>query len=359
MREGPEREPAQLTLSFAIGRPVRGANALVTRDDGNTVLPTTDADWDEWVSAGAIRNWARNDALLDWLDRYGGERGLARDDQRSSYDERFDFQRFLAGQGNRFEERVLADLERRVGLTRIDVESRDARSLAAAHATVAAMGPDARGDSQSVNEVLGPTASGPAGAACLTLGQCRLAPCFKADSPGAVGQAWFACGVDRGEQDSSQQADVLEEVDSLLCARSRVLDGPEGMGRVGGRNERGSQGQRGESGELAQAQHRAGQEHRGTVGPHHHLGVVRDVKSRGQRLDQRRCRLGRLGRVAQRVKTTRHVDGGHHRSGNPADHCHLSSPWCRSCDFLPYLFDAVRAYLRWGHVRSIRVQLAP
>ena len=37
-----ERDPTQLTLSFSIGRPVRGAFALVTRDDGNTVLPTTD-----------------------------------------------------------------------------------------------------------------------------------------------------------------------------------------------------------------------------------------------------------------------------------------------------------------------------
>jgi len=134
-----ERDPTQLTLSIAIGRPVRGANALVTRDDGNTVLPTTDADWDDWVSAGAMRNWARNDALLDWLERYGGERGIARDDQRAAYDERFDFQRFLASQGKRFEEQVLADLERRVGLTRIYVDRDDARSLAAAHATVAAM----------------------------------------------------------------------------------------------------------------------------------------------------------------------------------------------------------------------------
>ena len=131
--------PAQLTLSIAIGRPVRGANALVTRDDGNTVLPTTDADWDDWVAAGAIRNWAGNDPLLDWLERFGGEHGFARDDQRAAYDERFDFQRFLASQGKRFEERVLGDLEERVGLTRIDVDRNDARSLAAAHATVAAM----------------------------------------------------------------------------------------------------------------------------------------------------------------------------------------------------------------------------
>jgi hypothetical protein len=134
-----ERGPTQLTLSLSIGRPVRGANALVTRDDGNTVLPTVDTDWDEWVSAGALRNWARNDSLLDWLDRYGGERGIARDDQRAAYDERFDFQQFLAKQGRRFEEKVLNDLEQRVGLTRIDVDRDDARSLAAAHATVAAM----------------------------------------------------------------------------------------------------------------------------------------------------------------------------------------------------------------------------
>jgi hypothetical protein len=134
-----DRDPTQLTLSLSIGRPVRGTFALVTRDDGNTVLPTTDADWEDWVAAGAIRNWARNDALLDWLDRYGGERGIARDDQRAAYDDRLDFQRFLARQGQRFEEKVLADLEQRVGLTRIDADRDDARSLAAAHATVAAM----------------------------------------------------------------------------------------------------------------------------------------------------------------------------------------------------------------------------
>ena len=134
-----DRGPTQLTLSISIGRPVRGAFALVTRDDGNTVLPTTDTDWDDWVSANAIRNWARNDAILDWLDRYGGERGIARDDQRAAYDERFDFQQFLAKQGRRFEDAVLDDLEERVGLARIDVDRDDARSLAAARATVAAM----------------------------------------------------------------------------------------------------------------------------------------------------------------------------------------------------------------------------
>jgi uncharacterized circularly permuted ATP-grasp superfamily protein len=32
-----ERDPTQLTLSLAIGRPVRGTSALVTRDDGTDV----------------------------------------------------------------------------------------------------------------------------------------------------------------------------------------------------------------------------------------------------------------------------------------------------------------------------------
>ena len=139
MAERPPDEPDQLALPLTLGRPVRGADALVTRDDGSTLVPATDAEWDDWVAAGATRHWCRHDPLVDWLDRYGDERGYARDDQRAGYDERFDFQKFLGEQGRRFEDEVLADLERRVGLTRIDATSRDARSLGSAQATVAAM----------------------------------------------------------------------------------------------------------------------------------------------------------------------------------------------------------------------------
>jgi len=131
-----ERDPTQLTLSLPLGRPVRGANALVARDDGSTLVPSTDADWQDWVAAGATARWCRNDALVDWLDRYGAACGHVRDDRRAAYDPRFDFHAFLAEQGLRFEEAVIADLERRVGVTRIATDPAGARSLAAAEATV-------------------------------------------------------------------------------------------------------------------------------------------------------------------------------------------------------------------------------
>jgi len=134
-----ERDPTQLTLSLPFGRPVRGANALVARDDGSTLVPSTDADWQDWVAAGATARWCRNDALVDWLDRYGAACGHVRDDRRAAYDPRFDFHAFLAEQGLRFEEAVIADLERRVGVTRIATDPAGARSLAAAEATVAAL----------------------------------------------------------------------------------------------------------------------------------------------------------------------------------------------------------------------------
>jgi len=132
-------DPAQLSLPLALGAPARGAAALVTRDDGTPLDPRTNEEWDDWVAAGATRAWCRGDPLWDWLDRYGGERGFARDDQRATYDERFDLGRFLRAQGERFEAAVVADLDRRFGVTRIGGARGDARSLAAAQQTWAAL----------------------------------------------------------------------------------------------------------------------------------------------------------------------------------------------------------------------------
>ncbi len=132
-------EPTQLPLSLALGTPVRGAAAFVTRDDGAPLDPRTDVEWDDWVAAGATRAWCRGDQLWDWLDRHGGEKGFARDDQRATYDERFDLGRFLRAQGERFEATVVADLDRRYGVTRIGGGRGDPRSLAAVDETWAAM----------------------------------------------------------------------------------------------------------------------------------------------------------------------------------------------------------------------------
>lgn len=131
--------PAQLALPLRLGAAVQGAAAFVTRDDGTPLDPRTETEWDDWVAAGSTRAWCRGDQLWDWLDRHGGEHGFARDDERATYDERFDLGRFLRDRGERFEAAVVADLERRYGVTRIGGERGAARSLDAARATWAAM----------------------------------------------------------------------------------------------------------------------------------------------------------------------------------------------------------------------------
>jgi len=77
-------------------------------------------NWDEWVSATAIRNFLLNDPLLDWLDTYGKgsnrlKTGNMLFDQRiSEYeDDAKDvsvFNNYLQAQGLRFEDEVVAYL---------------------------------------------------------------------------------------------------------------------------------------------------------------------------------------------------------------------------------------------------------
>ncbi|HUG56559.1 MAG TPA: hypothetical protein VMJ92_05715 [Candidatus Limnocylindrales bacterium] len=128
-----------MTLQLGLGLVDPGASALWTRDDGSFLDPRTDADWRDWVAAGATRAWCLGDPLLDWLERYGESRGFARDDADPGYDPAFDLRRFLADQGGRFEAKVLADIAARHGLTRIGRGSADARSLDAARETWEAM----------------------------------------------------------------------------------------------------------------------------------------------------------------------------------------------------------------------------
>ena len=57
--EPPLTEPDQLALGLPVGRPARGLDAIVARDDGSLDDPYTERHWDEWVAAGATRSWCR------------------------------------------------------------------------------------------------------------------------------------------------------------------------------------------------------------------------------------------------------------------------------------------------------------
>lgn len=116
-----------------------GRDALTHADDGRHVVPDSSTGWDEWVSASATRNFAIEDPILDWLHRYGEERGFVRDDRRTGYDARTDFTAFALRQGERFEAAVVELLRGRVEVLRIASSSHDTRQRELAEETFAAM----------------------------------------------------------------------------------------------------------------------------------------------------------------------------------------------------------------------------
>ena len=140
-----------MTIQLGLGLADPGAAAIWTRDDGSIDDPETSAQWDEWVSASALRHWCDGDPLLDWLDRYGEDRGFVRDDRMPSYDPHFDLMRVIGDRGQRFEELVLSHLAQRYRLTRIAEAPEDLRSRDAARATWLAM---AGGDEVVAHAVL-------------------------------------------------------------------------------------------------------------------------------------------------------------------------------------------------------------
>jgi len=81
-----------------------------------------------WLEAEHTRNWLLGDPLLDWLDRFGAERGLLRDDAYPDYDRDLDFELFVQERANAFREDVLRRLGAHVTLTRIVEEGDDARA---------------------------------------------------------------------------------------------------------------------------------------------------------------------------------------------------------------------------------------
>ncbi len=115
-----------------------GIEALTHDDAGNLVVPTTSEEWSEWVSASLTRNYVLENPLIDWLDRYGEERGFVRDEVSEAHD----FGRFIMNKGIAFEQAVVEHLSGLIEVRTILPEdsTREMRQgLEAAEATFAAM----------------------------------------------------------------------------------------------------------------------------------------------------------------------------------------------------------------------------
>jgi hypothetical protein len=104
--------------------------AITTTSAASAPIREFDID-DTWVSASSVRNWCRQDPLLDWLELYGEAAGWRRDDvpaasdptARAKYDPATDFRRFIMTQGRRFEAGVMALLRERYEVHQIAFRS--------------------------------------------------------------------------------------------------------------------------------------------------------------------------------------------------------------------------------------------
>jgi hypothetical protein len=144
---GPGRTGTPIAVArVATPRPLQETSAAppgdlaLTRDNnGHEVVPTTEAEWADWVLADRTRNWVLGDPLIDWLQAHGSEHGFVRDDERPGYDPRTDFQRFVREKGIAFEAGVLRLLEQRVPVRVVASAHGDGRSLEKARQTLDAL----------------------------------------------------------------------------------------------------------------------------------------------------------------------------------------------------------------------------
>ena len=116
-----------------------GLESLTTTLRGETSIPQTSADWQDWVSATQMRNYIGQSALSDWLDLYGEERGFVRDDRLPAYDARLDFGKFITKKGNEFEAAIVEHLRTLTDVRTIVGDWREGRDLGAARRTFEAM----------------------------------------------------------------------------------------------------------------------------------------------------------------------------------------------------------------------------
>ncbi len=118
---------------------IAGEHALTTADDGRIVVPEAREDWRDWVSATKSRNWLNDDPLLDWLERYGEEKGFVPDHKIDGYEPRTSFREFVFGKGDAFEDGVIELLRQESEVLEIATHWEDSRSLEAAQKTIGAM----------------------------------------------------------------------------------------------------------------------------------------------------------------------------------------------------------------------------
>ena len=116
-----------------------GIEALTKTGDGRIIIPSTEEEWRDWVSASATWEYMMKDPLLDWLDLYGEANGFQRDDQLDSYDPRTDFTTFIMEKGRRFEEAVVEYLGGLMPILAISDGPAEVRDLSKAEETFAAM----------------------------------------------------------------------------------------------------------------------------------------------------------------------------------------------------------------------------
>lgn len=116
-----------------------GIEAITHGANGSVILPSSDDDWRDWVSATATRNYVLNDPVLDWLNLYGEQHGFQRDDELEGYDPRTDFSQFIMNKGIAFEAAVVEHLKTLAQVHAVAVGLEGSRDVEAAEATFETM----------------------------------------------------------------------------------------------------------------------------------------------------------------------------------------------------------------------------